>query len=155
MGLYDHFEPRPPIPCPHCSGKTRGWQGQPASGGTLLLWRQGESAPLGHQVDEDLRLSDEDLAKRRLEDESIALVGGRCERCGRNWWDSYFGVLAEIRDGVWHSTRIDPAPKKAVGLADDWVQCPQCTESYEVEAGQELVLCKPCSCLLQRPSKPR
>jgi hypothetical protein len=46
MGMFDYYEPVPPIACPHCGAVLRDWQGKQGPCG-LLAWRQGHSKPVG------------------------------------------------------------------------------------------------------------
>ena len=49
MGMFDWYQPKPPIPCPLCGKKLKQWQGK--NGPNLLLrWRQGIAVPSGGLV---------------------------------------------------------------------------------------------------------
>ena len=55
MGLFDSYEPVPPIACPHCNAILRDWQGKQGPC-VLVTWRQGEANPVrgpSPTVDED------------------------------------------------------------------------------------------------------
>jgi hypothetical protein len=47
MGMYDHYQPDPPLHCPDCNAELSGWQGK-AGPCALLFWKQG----IKHPVDE-------------------------------------------------------------------------------------------------------
>lgn len=44
MGMFDYYEPIPPIRCPNCGEPLGGWQGNEGPC-ALLIWRQGEALP--------------------------------------------------------------------------------------------------------------
>jgi hypothetical protein len=65
MGMFDTYEPLPRLACPVCDVPLMRFQGKDGPC-VLLLWRQGEAAPVAHEVDADVRFSDERLAEFRL-----------------------------------------------------------------------------------------
>ena len=46
MGMFDYYEPVPPIACANCGELLRNWQGKQGPC-ALLVWRQGHTKPVG------------------------------------------------------------------------------------------------------------
>lgn len=44
MGMFDHYEPDPPLNCPKCNARLDGWQGKDGPC-ALLSWKQGVKYP--------------------------------------------------------------------------------------------------------------
>jgi hypothetical protein len=55
MGMYDTYEPQPPLDCPICGAPSLGWQGKDGPCG-LFLWRQGHRHPIDQPIDQDARI---------------------------------------------------------------------------------------------------
>ena len=141
MGLFDYYEPNPPIECPKCGGRLTGWQGKdlhPA----LLVWRQGVAAPIDQRVDPDERALPEKMATFRVS-QKFWIYGGECE-CGYRFDDSRFRVLCTAPDGVWRTTEIEPAPTPARDVGGGWIQCSECSDVWQGVAGRHLYLCTGC-----------
>jgi hypothetical protein len=69
MGMFDWYEPEPPICCPVCGKALTEWQGKDGPR-LLFVWRQGFAAPVEHRGDgEDFQVSDTDLQHWRLPSE--------------------------------------------------------------------------------------
>ena len=62
MGLFDSYEPVPPLDCPVCGSPLDGWQGKDVPC-ALFFWRQGETAPVDQDVPDELK---GDFSKARL-----------------------------------------------------------------------------------------
>ena len=62
MGMIDYYEPDPELACPRCGRGLSGWQGKDAEN-ALFLWKQGARHPTMQCVDEDHRLSAEELTQ--------------------------------------------------------------------------------------------
>ena len=60
MGMFDWYEPDPPLACPVCGQALSEWQGKDGPC-ALFVWRQGYAAPLRQCVDAEIRLSDDEL----------------------------------------------------------------------------------------------
>jgi|SRR3954469_19289873 hypothetical protein len=98
MGMFDHFEPVPPVKCPRCGAELRDWQGK-EEGCNQYLWRQREAAPVAHVVDEQGKWSRERLEALRLPAPEFQIYAG-C-RCG------YWALLVcTCADSVWTESRL-------------------------------------------------
>jgi hypothetical protein len=94
MGMFDEYEPWPPVRCPYCDKKLDRWQGKDGPC-ALFIWRQGLAAPVGQHGDPSL--PDERIADYRLPAEfGFQLVAG-CRFC------PLYGV-GRTENGVWIST---------------------------------------------------
>lgn len=141
MGLYDYYEPDPPIDCPKCGGQLSNWQGsdgRPA----LFVWRQGIAAAIEQRVDSDCRVAPEELAQFRLPPE-FWIYGGEC-KCGYQFDDSRFSVRCTAPDGVWRTAEVEPPPTAARDVGDGWLQCAECCDVWQKVAGRRLYLCAGC-----------
>jgi hypothetical protein len=146
MGMFDYYEPDPPIECPKCGGRLSGWQGKdrlPA----LFVWRQGFAAPIDQRVDAEVRALPERMATFRVSSE-FWIYGGECE-CGYRFDDSRFGVRCTAHDGVWRTTEIEPPPTPARDVGDGWIQCSECSDVWRRLVGRRLYLCPHCGKLTQ------
>ena len=149
MSLYDYFEPEPPIQCFKCGGMVEGWTGKP-EGSALLAWRQGIPMPIDHKVDSEIRFSTKKMASMRLEPTLISIVGGRCKHCDARWYNN-FNLLADARSSIWTDTILDPPPLVGTPIGNDWIQCPQCADAYEMGPNRRWLLCEPCGRLVEKP----
>jgi hypothetical protein len=68
MGMFDYYEPDPPIECPKCGRGLSGWQGKDTHP-ALFVWRQGVAAPIDQRVDAEVRALPEKLANFRVSSE--------------------------------------------------------------------------------------
>lgn len=150
MGMFDYFNPKPPIECPKCGATASGWQGKPCGGCALFVWEQGSVSPVDQRVDDECRISAQQLAAQRLESDLIPIHGGECAACGRCWWDSAIGVFADVRSGVWTDTVFNPPPLLAAGLMPELLQCSGCADPIKVQPGQTLSYCPACRRLIIR-----
>jgi hypothetical protein len=113
MGLFDWYEPDPPLTCPVCGRPLSRWQGKDGPR-EMFVWRQGRAAPVGillDDVDPIVALGDgEPRLPRRFR-----LKSWDCER--------HHPVEAEgeTAGGVWVRTRlVEPGvetPEVASGSA--------------------------------------
>jgi hypothetical protein len=141
MGLYDYYEPDPPIECPKCGGRLSGWQGK---GGhpDLFVWRQGIAAPVDQRVDADARASLERMATLGVPP-VFWIYGGKCS-CGYEFYDSGFQIRCTAPDGVWRKTEVDPPPTSARDVGDGWIQCSECSDVWSRVEGRRLYLSSGC-----------
>jgi len=98
MGMFDEYQPIPPLDCPACNAFLRGWQGKDGPC-ALFVWRQGVAAPIYQMIeDDDVRLTDEQLAEWRLPEE-FTIYTTCC---------SGFFIEADCycTDGVWTRTEL-------------------------------------------------
>ncbi len=151
MGLYDYFEPNPPLECPKCGGWLLEWQGSDGHP-ALLVWRQGVASPLGQRVDVEYRSSAEELARCRVPSE-FSIYGGECD-CGYGFDDSRFSVHCKAADGVWQTAEIVPAPTPALDVGDGWVRCSECCDVWVQVPNRAFYLCPGCSRLTRLVSRP-
>lgn len=107
MGMFDSYEPVPPLACVVCGQPLSEWQGKhgPCA---LFVWRQGCDAPIRQEADEDCRLSHEELAAWRLPTEFW--IGSR--DCGCPYENVAIG---RTEDGVWVSTELITAQNASQG----------------------------------------
>ena len=141
MGLFDYYEPDPPIDCPKCGGVLKGWQGKDVHP-ALFVWRQGVAAPIDQRVDDDARATPETMAKRRVSPQ-FWIYGGECD-CGYEFDDSRFGVRCTTTNGVWTRWEIDPPPTAANDARDNHLQCAECCDVWNRDPGRRLYLCPGC-----------
>jgi hypothetical protein len=79
MGMFDWYEPRPPLACPKSGAGLRGWQGK--SGPCALLeWVQGDHTPSRQLVDDEAAVSPGEREKFQLP-EAFELYT-KCDSCG-------------------------------------------------------------------------
>ena len=99
MGMFDYYEPQPPIQCESCGRIVKEWQGKDGPN-ALFVWRQGFAAPVEQKVDEECKLSPQELAKWRLPPQfSIMPVGVNCRNCAREG-------IGRVENGVWTALEI-------------------------------------------------
>jgi hypothetical protein len=100
MGMYDYYEPVPPIKCKHCGETIGSWQGKDGPN-ALFVWRQGEIAPVTQLTSEDCKLPIEKLKNWRLPAEFNFFpthAGCRCCPC--------YAIGYTDQNGVWTRTEI-------------------------------------------------
>ena len=102
MGMFDYYEPDPPLICPVCGTLLAGWQGYDGPCG-LMVWRQGFSSPVDQPIDDDARLAPEVLSGHHLP-ETFAIRTRCCSprfaveaigRTSNRTWSSTEVVTAE------------------------------------------------------------
>lgn len=141
MGMFDYYEPSPPIECPKCGQPMTGWQGKdvlPA----LFVWRQGVAAPIDQRVDPEVRALPERTATFRVSP-TFWIYGGECE-CGYRFDDSRFSVRCTASDGVWRTTEIEPPPTPCHDVGDGLLQCTNCCEVWPKLENRQLYVCPGC-----------
>jgi hypothetical protein len=96
MGMFDWYEPNPPLNCPVCDAKLDGWQSQDANC-ALFVFRQGERHPIYQDVPDEMKRTL--LGDVQLPEEFTIYTN--C--CGNG-----FLVLAKCRalNGVWSETEL-------------------------------------------------
>lgn len=146
MGLYDYYEPDPPIECPKCGGPLSGWQGKD-SHPALFVWRQGVAAPVEQRVDLEVRAFPDKMLTLRPSPE-FWIYGGACQ-CGYTFDDARFRVHCTAPDGVWRTTRLEPPPTPAKAIGDGWLQCSACSDVWRHASGRHLYLCPGCGKLTE------
>lgn len=65
MGMFDWYEPEPPLTCPVCGAALRERQGKDAAS-FLFVWRQGVASPIEQRMDADDKAPDDDREAMRL-----------------------------------------------------------------------------------------
>ena len=68
MGMFDTYEPRHAFSCPVCGTSHREWQGKDGPCG-LFVFREGITGAVAQPIDDDYRLSPDQIAAQRLPDE--------------------------------------------------------------------------------------
>src|SRR3954469_9451146 len=93
MGMFDWYEPRPPLGCPRCGAELKGWQGK---SGPCALFEcvQGIRVPARQLVDDGVALS-------QAEREPLALpdafeIYTKCVSCNA-WIDAH----GSCEGGIW------------------------------------------------------
>jgi hypothetical protein len=100
MGMFDYYEPVPSLSCPVCGHALTEWQGKSGPCG-LFIWRQGYTAPIGQSVDDEVKLSSEELSQWRLPAE-FDLYSYDCP-C-----PFPVDAIGRTQDGVWMVTELQP-----------------------------------------------
>ncbi len=65
MGMFDWYQPRGLRACPVCGSPLREWQGKDGPCG-LLVWEQGQAAPVEQRCDPEWQMDPEALSRVRL-----------------------------------------------------------------------------------------
>src|SRR5438132_14424342 len=94
--MFDWYEPEPSLVCPRCGKPLVGWQGKDGPCGRFI-WKQGVASPIAHSVDEDCRLTHEELRNKRLRND--VTIYSYCDK-------HVVDALAVVHDGVWSKTEI-------------------------------------------------
>ena len=97
MGMFDWYKPCGEIECPVCGVVLKEWQGKNGPN-ALLVWSEGEGAPVDQPIDEDAKISEEARRAFRLPEE-FEIYSYDCQ---------HHRVLAKCRtrDGIWSATSI-------------------------------------------------
>lgn len=150
MGLFDWFEPDPPVHCLKCkNGVVRGWQ-EKHSGHCLFLWRQGVAAPVDQLVDDELKVPKEELSEMRLpQDQELSIYCGRCDSCGAFF---PFHLDLAFANDTWTGFRQGEHLRYAQEIEPGWLQCPDCLDAQELAEGHSMILCPHCHFLLVKQS---
>ena len=150
MGLYDCFEPVPPIRCLKCKkGEVHGWQDK-HSRNALFLWRQGSASPVDQPVDDDCKISERERAARRLpSDEGLSIYGGTCDHCGAFF---PYHLPLKFSGDTWTGFAESDRSRFAEEIASQWLQCPACLDAFELPEGHFMTACLHCDLLLMKSS---
>jgi len=107
MGMFDAYEPDPPLACPVCGRTLAGWQGKDGPN-ALFVWRQGRPEPVDQRASEDCRLAPEARARFRLPERfeiETVCCGGRfpvtatCRAPQGSWSETTLVTAATARQG--------------------------------------------------------
>ncbi len=98
MGMFDYYEPNPPLLCPVCRTALMEWQGKDGPC-WLFLWRQGYPAPTEQRVDAESGIAIEGMEQERLPDEFL-IYSYDCD-C-----PSPVEAVGKTHEGVWASTEL-------------------------------------------------
>lgn len=99
MSLFDYYQPVPELHCPACGQALEAeWQGM-GGGCAMLVWRQGNAAPIEQRVSDDIRWAESELSRFRLPPSFVI----RTHCCSPR-----FAVEAKCKtsDGTWSETRV-------------------------------------------------
>lgn len=97
--MFDYYEPQPPVQCDSCGHIVEEWQGKDGPN-ALFVWRQGFAAPVEQKVDEECKLSPQDLAKWHLPQKfSITPSVVNCCECPHEG-------IGRLENGVWTALEI-------------------------------------------------
>jgi hypothetical protein len=107
MGMFDTYEPDPPVKCPICGEELLFWQGKDGPC-CLFEWRQHIATPVKWDVEEPRDLTS---IKTRLPPQFEIITG--CWKCGEP-----LAAFCECIDGVWNTIRLTPNDNE-FGLAHD------------------------------------
>jgi hypothetical protein len=111
MGMFDYYEPKPPLACPKCGAVLEGWQGKEGWCG-LFEWVQGLRGPVWEWDSETHKpIPESERAKITLTEDWI-IDTGCC--CGTS-----VDAIASFKDGIWTHTNF-LAPLEPPGIPDDW-----------------------------------
>jgi hypothetical protein len=97
MGMFDHYRPKPDLKCPVCGTARLEWQGKDGPCG-LFLWEQGHAAPVDQLVDDQWKISKEDLAKVRLPKRFEIYAQCQCS--------TFVSIVGFVEEGVWTRSEI-------------------------------------------------
>lgn len=139
MGMFDEYEPAPPLVCATCGEVLSGWQSKDGPC-ALLVWREGCSSPVGQRADPDCRLPKDKLARFQLATD--VEIYTTCVSCRQHAEATGFLV-----DGVWRGTvrgyHAGERPVPAAIIEGQWRQCSACAEAWE-EPTRPLAECPYC-----------
>jgi len=98
MGMFDRYEPMPPVRCPYCGFEIKEWQGKEGPC-ALYNWRQGVATPVALGFDET---ADEQCleVKHRLPEVFWFYPSGvGCRYCPT-------AGIGRTQEGIWVSTTL-------------------------------------------------
>jgi hypothetical protein len=147
MGMNDVFIPVPALPCKWCGAELTGeFQGKDGPR-RLLVWREGEAAPVGEQGDVEWNMPAEERGRLRLPD----LFGfyTSCPSCTN--WNVFTGVC---RNGVWVDSILGDFENIssrvwARDLTAGHRQCPNCCAWWQWPVARRLSECPECHTLTE------
>ena len=112
MGMFDWYEPRPPLACPKCNATLGEWQGK--SGPCALFeWVQGLRTPARQVVDDDAALTPAEREQFVLPDDFELYT--TCDSC-----DLWVDAQGSCDAGVWTQTAL-VNPLEPPGLPAEWM----------------------------------
>ncbi|HEY2518146.1 MAG TPA: hypothetical protein VGI39_45060 [Polyangiaceae bacterium] len=135
MGMYDEYEPNPPIACALCARILSGWQGKdgPCS---LLRWTQGVADPSVAHFPED---------RRSFEGTRLPRVFGIYTTCPCGRWVEATGFSDE---GCWTRTELAPslasAREQAFPDEPGRRRCGRCKNVWVVPESTVMAECPAC-----------
>ena len=146
MGLFDWFQPDPPVRCLNCeSGVVKGWQEKHSEQG-LFVWQQGQSAPVDQPIDSDCRIDEAFRDERRLpKNEALSIYYGDCDSCGATF---PFHLPLSFTGDTWTGFGESRTVKYGEQIRDGWLQCPLCSDILELSGTRQMVTCPSCQVLL-------
>ena len=97
VGMFDNYEPLPPIACPVCGSPSVGWQGKDGPC-ALFLWRQGEP----HAVDQPID-GDAGIERSRFADFSLPPEFAMLGRCANG---HQYQAAGRAPEGVWTESEL-------------------------------------------------
>jgi len=101
MGMFDWYQPDPPITCPVCHKALAEWQGKDGPCG-LFLWRQNVATAVDQLADDDCKLDEGRREVFRLP-EKFMIYSYSCD-CGHA-----VEAVCRCENGSWTSTVLVPA----------------------------------------------
>jgi hypothetical protein len=99
VGMFDWYEPIPPLSCPVCGTQLNEWQGKDGPN-ALFVWKQGHISPTDQLASEDAKLEPAKMARWKLPNEFV-IYSYDCT--------NHAPIMAhcETKDGVWSTTRVE------------------------------------------------
>jgi hypothetical protein len=152
MGLFDWFEPAPPVRCLKCKdGEIHGWQEKPIEPG-LFLWRQGFAAPVDQPIDDECKIDESRRSLLRLSpSDRLEIYYGTCDRCGAMF---PYRLPLKFTGDTWTGFSESANVRFASEIDIGWLQCPICFNAHYLEGKAWMVVCPDCKILLiKRPSE--
>jgi hypothetical protein len=105
MGMFDWYEPNPPLDCPVCGKQlSQHWQGKDADC-LMFIWQQGERHPVNQDVPDEMKWSLEEL---QLPEEFV--IYNDC--CGKG---NFVYAKCHAPNGVWTETKLVTAQNASLG----------------------------------------
>ena len=104
MGMFDHYQPEPPLVFDGVV--LSGWQGK-AGPCALYVWRQHSAAPVEQAMDEEWRGLPEVMASSRLPEGEEVIYTSHPRGSGL-----IFATII-VRDGVWTDTKLKNESEEA------------------------------------------
>lgn len=98
MGMFDWYRPKGIQRCPRCDVELKHWQSKDGPCG-LLVWEQGQLAPVDQAVDEECRLEDDQLFEFRLP-EQFEIYSYDCDKHGPAF------AKCDCENGMWTKMEI-------------------------------------------------
>jgi len=96
MGMFDWYEPNPPIASPKTGNPLTEWQGKDGPC-ALFVWVQGQHAPIDQLASDDAKITDEQRTAFRLPNNFMIYSFE-----GRQRWHARCTCL----DGIWSTAKL-------------------------------------------------